>query len=285
MAAIEVLLFSEMESGAARAISQPRKRCTRRTVAAADLPRAGAGAGAVLSPDIRAPSTQLQRMEPDALTTQLDAALAGGGSLQAVVAEIDQVVFDDAQFSDTLFDHLLRALGSPLLCDHREALSLIKLFEDQGELLQTAQRALLVNALPDFVAAVRDEIAAFLAVEVWVTLAEPQRAAFDGLLQLQSRVTPQRLTVLVHLFGPRRACHQRGDHADPILPMPDRGSRGLDPGDAGARHTAQQARRDGGRQRRALGLPLLRASWCDGRRGAGGRAPAEPQARTALCRR
>lgn len=139
-------------------------------------------------------------MEVDVLNARLDAAVAGGGSLRTAVSEIDQWVFDDAEFPDPLFDHLLQLLASPLLRDHADALTLVKLFEEQAGLLRPDQQARLVQALHTFVTAVRDDLAAFLALEVLVELAASERAAFDDLINVETRCTPKRLAVLVHGF-------------------------------------------------------------------------------------
>jgi hypothetical protein len=137
-------------------------------------------------------------MTADSLGAALHAALAGGERLRGVIGEIDMTVFEAGAVDGRLFERLLGALGSPLLLDHRDALALVKLFEEQGSLLSEDQRRRLVGALPDFVARVRDDIAAFLAVEVWVECGDAGGGVLDGLTRLQARVTPGRLAVLVH---------------------------------------------------------------------------------------
>lgn len=138
--------------------------------------------------------------ELDELIERYKVAVRAGGSLQAVVSEIDQCVFDDARFPDVLFDHLLSSLRSPELLNHRDALVLIKLFEDQATLLNADQAVRLVDSLPDFVDAVNNDIAAFLATEIWMTLSASGQTALETLVAFQVHCRPQRLAVMVHGF-------------------------------------------------------------------------------------
>lgn len=139
-------------------------------------------------------------MDARTLLDRLESAVSGSGAgaVAAAAADIDAAVFDAAEFPGPLFDGLLDLLGSPALRQHRDALIVVKLFDDLVGLLRPDQAARLVDGLVTLVPALHDDVAAFLAVETLVVTAKPERFAFERIGELAPQCGPSRLQAVVH---------------------------------------------------------------------------------------
>lgn len=133
-----------------------------------------------------------------AFAARVPAALATPDALAPLLAEIEQATAGAELLPAPLFEPLLALLAAPSLPSHREAGSLIALFERLLEQLPAAQRARLAPALARFVETAQDGAAAAQAAAIAAAVSASDRAAIDLLARLAAAVPPARLPAVVH---------------------------------------------------------------------------------------
>lgn len=102
------------------------------------------------------------------------------GGVKRSAEAIDAEVFDAEGFSDDLFEGLMSLARDPLLYQAAESVLFFKLFEFNLDLLTEMQRLQFVEVVKFIVDKLRDEVAAFLVIELLIELA-PNAATLDYL--------------------------------------------------------------------------------------------------------